>query len=218
MKNMTRVSDNLAAMQKKFAAAAAKEPETGFLPILKFVREGEWQLGKDRDEITLGTRFVIRATSMQEGWIGWQNGKVVGEKMRPVSGVPIDDITLEPISKITKKDGWQEQKSFEGKFLNSGTDAVYKTTTHGGKQIAISVLHAIVAQMTVYPTFPNPVVELGAGSYTHPEHGKTYKPELEIIDWMAVDSAALLSETDDAVALPMMEEGEEEYIDPDDLY
>jgi len=207
--NTPAVAGAIQEMQKRFTAAADKAPESTFLPILKFTRRGDWVLGKDADEVTEGTVVVLRTDSIREGWLGWQNGKVVGEKMQPVSGADVNDIPREDIVKVTKKDGWALQYSVEGKLKTGHPAFVYKTTTHGGKTAMTTLIQQISQQFRVNQQYINPVIELNVDSYVHPEYGETFTPELDIIDWMAIDSTDLLSEKPEDQIEYTMGEGQE---------
>lgn len=181
--------------QRNIAAAAEKQVlEVGFTPILKFHKHGKWLLGADKDNVTPGAQFVIRSASIQEGWIGWQNQKVVKEIMRAISGESVEDIHREPIAQIQDGDGWYEQYAFEGKFLADGNPAVFKTSSQGGKGAVFSVIKEIAVAFKDHPAFLNPVVALEVVDYKHPKWGTIYKPEFEVITWMANDSEELLSQ------------------------
>jgi len=189
--------EHLDKFKQQVTKAAEQAPTSSFRPILKFTKQGEWVLGKERDEVTMGTRLVIFGPSMQEGWIGWQNGKVVGEKMHPVGEVNVENIQLEEIAKIQNSDGWYRQVSLEMKFL-AGADnlqVLWKASTAGAKEAFYDVVRSIAAQFMVSQDFINPVIELDNSSYQHKSYGTIYKPQLNVVDWMSFSSPDLFSKT-----------------------
>lgn len=199
---------NLEAFKKNILDTAIKTPRTSFKPILKFAKHGQWILGQDKDEVTLNAKVAVWAPSLLEGWIGWQNGKVVGEHMRPVSGENIELIEREPIDEITKSDGWAKQVSFEARFLDSDQlEVIYKASSDGGLDAFYDLVRKIGAQFGNSSEYINPVVQLSRTSYVHKEFGLIYKPEFKVVDWMSLTSPTLYSQADK----PQLE------IDPDNL-
>jgi hypothetical protein len=188
-------TENLAQFKKQVTASAQNAPVQSFKPIIKFTKAGDWVLGKDRDEITPGTRLVVFGPSMQEGWLGWQNGKVVGEKMRPISGTDVDDIEREEIAKIAPNDGWYRQIGLEMKF-QEGPDklqVLWKASTAGARDTFYRLVRSIAGQFLLSEEYVNPVITLDRSSYQHQTYGTIYKPELTVVDWMSFKSDQLYS-------------------------
>jgi hypothetical protein len=186
---------NLEAFKKNVINAAIKTPRSRFKPILKFAKHGQWILGKDKDEVTLGERVAIRAPSMLEGWIGWQNGKVVAEKMAPIGSQDIKLDDLEPIAPVNRADGWYRQVSFDARFIEADDqlEVNYKASSDGGRDSFYELVHKIAIQFDVDENFINPVVKLSRSSYQHKEYGLIYKPQFEVVDWMSLHSTELYS-------------------------
>lgn len=199
---------NLDAFKRNVNDTVAKTPRTTFKPILKFAKHGQWILGRDKDEVTLNAEVAVWAPSLLEGWIGWQNGKVVGEEMQAISGADIESIKRNPIDPVQKSDGWHKQVSFEGRFLKGDkTEFNYKASSGGGRDAFYELVYEIANQFDKSPDFINPIVQLGRDSYTHKEYGVIYKPAFFVVDWMSLTSTMLYSDTQ------LLEEG----IDPQDL-
>lgn len=185
---------NLEIFKQNVIDTAVKTPRSSFKPILKFAKHGQWVLGSDKDEVTLDTKLAVWSPSLMEGWIGWQNGKVVNEHMRPISGSNIDLIEREPLEELSESDGWFKQVAFEGRFTAADTiEVIYKASSGGGRDAFYELVRKIGMQFNKDSDYINPVISLSRESYTHKQFGVIYKPQFVVQDWMSVSSTALYS-------------------------
>lgn len=172
-------------------AALGATAMDGGKQYLKMTKAGEWLFGADDTEVEAGEQFAINPMSMQHGYIGWKTATVVGEHMVSLfSGESIDPAKLAPIQQETEMDGWSKQLSVELKSMSDGTELVFKTTSHGGKNALAKLSNSIARRIAADPVHYVPVVELSSSSYKHKTYGTIYNPVIEIVGWVDVNGKA----------------------------
>ena len=188
---------NLPADPKQFAQGLQNfadniNTNTGEAWII-FSKQGVWTIGQDRMEIKPDEQWAVNPQAFKHGYIGWNDGKKVGEVMAP-HGTPIDQSTLDPIKSDKDEDGWKAQLSVHLKSLSpGGGDGVYSTGTYGGLQAVKGLVQAIVAQFDVDPAHAVPIVHLNTDSYKHRRYGEVFTPVIEVVGWTDMDGGATAS-------------------------
>ena len=158
-------------------------------PWVIFSKAGVWTIGQDRVVIKPDEHWAVNPQAFKHGFIGWNDGKKVGEVMAP-HGTPIDQSTLEPIKSDKSEDGWKPQLSLDVRSLADGTEGTYSTGTYGGLQALKGLVEAIVAQFNVDAAHAVPVVCLKTDSYKHRRYGDVFTPVLEVVTWVDMDGNA----------------------------
>lgn len=193
---------NPAGMAQSLARVGSASRNIGGGMFLRFTKTGEWVFGVEQDEVEDSEQFAVNPMSFTNGYIGWENGSVVGEHMCSVmDGMPCTQADLETIEGKGQSDGWSAQLGLTMKSLDEKEpiELKYNATSRGGKQ-AISVLaDAIAARMIDVPESCIPIVELDSDHYKHKQYGKIYTPLLRVVAWADMN-AVIIEEVDEEEA------------------
>lgn len=221
---MTKPSNNaLAAAQAlkgKLAKVAANIPANGSSQYLRMLQDGNWVFGAENTEIAKGKdELAVNPLSIKQGFVCWTDygkddkraNEVLDEKMYPLGAdVPLKSEMPEQAFP------WSEQYSFELRIMtgkHKGKQMLYKSTSVGGLNMIKAIIDQIMAQLdSDEPEYMVPVVTLDVDSYQHKKWGKTYTPEMNIVDWVTMDDPTMTaaSTLDEKPAEPEPEEVEEE--------
>ena len=162
---------------------------------------GVFTVGADRDLVNYGTRFAVNPNSIKSGWICWNNGEVVDEKMFVVAeghDIPTHASQLPDHSPYGRQsDGWSRQLSCEMRNVETGQEIEFKVKGAGCREMA-KIIQAYGRRMVeVGDASGVPVIELGAYSYMPKDKsfGQKFVPTLEIVEW--ADEAELMAGLDD---------------------
>jgi hypothetical protein len=196
---------SIAAMRSQMANYRQNMPvQVGRTQFLKFAK-GDWLYGKDDNEILPNSRFVIAADSLGHGYKAWHERKVAHEVRRKVfEALPAIDELPDVETDIDKDTGAPRGYQFQVGFVlaciegpTKGMTFQYWTETHGGIGAHTAIVEAVITQLALDPSTPNPIVKLGVNSYAHSkvEFGRVKIPVFEIVGW-----------TGDGVAAPAKEE------------
>lgn len=207
-----------------FAAAAAEMGAINGHFLTFDGNEGKFEYGPKDDvkELDSGTQLVCNMATFKRGYICWNDGEVVDEKMVGVlEGKPCSAAELPDHGPYEdeEKDGWREQNSVEFRDLDTGELFQFKTTARGGLRGMKNLMDAFAK---VYRTKPNqvPVVELGEHSFDakvmnektgkKKSVGKKYAPVLSIVGWIPAEEYFGLVEKGDALAASDSGEAEDD--------
>lgn len=158
------------------------------MPMMLFKardNNGTWQYGSKKIIPEVGSRWAANPGTFQRGVICWGEGnKKLGEHMRPVS-LPMIDVTTLPDLGFP----WQEQWSVNMKCLNgadAGAEVVFKMATVGGVQAIVGLLDVVRDRLNggQHEGKVVPIALLEKYSYPHNQYGKTWAPQLTLVDWM----------------------------------
>lgn len=188
----TSALPSLDDLQQGVASAAAQMAVQGGDTILRFNRQGEWLYGVDSTEVEEGSQWAINPTGIRHGWIRWGDARVLGEQTVPINqprpakpAVP-DDGEVNEHGKIRD---WDELYSFPLVCLtgeDEGTEVVYSTTSHGGKQAVKDYLTRLHGQVARGGDEIVAVVQLENSSYKHKKYDKIYTPEFKFLRWLSI--------------------------------
>jgi hypothetical protein len=163
------------------------------LPMLQFKREGSgtWMFGQKKTVVEAGSHWAVNPSTFKQGYICFNDAnKPAGEHLAPVSQ-PMPEVTTLP----DKGFPWQEQWAVNMKCVD-GTDAgievVFKTATDGGIKAVVELINKVRDRLNGGEHGGNvvPIVQLEKDSYPHPEHGRTWIPVFNIVDWMSLGGPA----------------------------
>jgi hypothetical protein len=167
--------------------AAAPSVDVGDFQFLKMDKGGTWIYGADEIEPEADARFVIDPSSYAQGFIAWDDGELVDEKMaiageQPITRGDLPDVGAE----------WNVQFGFALLGLDGddeGVQLMYKASSRGGKQAINALIDEVIKRGKEGKQDLCPVVELANDSYRHKKYGKIYTPEFNIVEWTTVEAA-----------------------------
>jgi len=173
-------------------AAYGQEAASGGA-FLKFSK-GEWLLGQNDDEVTLGRKLVANMEDMSVGWIRWADGKpaerrlgLLAQGFRPERRDELGymDQELWDIDEASgkPKDPWNFTNEIPMADPETGEQMTFSASSKGGIGAIGNLCKAYGKERGARIGFV-PVIELGRDSYKHPTYGKTYVPVVTIVDWM----------------------------------
>jgi uncharacterized protein DUF2800 len=136
----------------------------------------------------LARSFTVALEAFQGGDGG--DKKPLDERLMSVSQ-PRPDLTTLPDHGFQ----WSEQWAVGMKCISgadAGTEVIFKTNTIGGTQAVVGLLEEVRTRLNggQHAGKVSPIVRLEKYSYPHPEHGRTWNPQMTIVDWMAMDGPA----------------------------
>lgn len=165
-------------------------------PYLRLLKDGSWVYGQENVEVEANSEWAVNPLSLMHGFVVWSDYKkksneILGEVMVPAAqALPARSDLRETTDDEGNKCDWNQQLSMQFQCLTGediGTQVLYKTTSVGGMNACKALINAIVKQLETDPENPVPVVTLESSHYNHTKYGKTYVPELTIVDWVPLD-------------------------------
>lgn len=180
MSNELAKLDEFATGLEVVASVELNRGAAGGLPILKLSKHGTWEYGREGIEPDSASVWAWNPLSMQHGWVCWGDGAKEGELMGPIQA------KLPPAPDPT----WQKQYSVQ-LLCVAGPDkdeaVLYIGTSSGLLDAFSGMVKGIIRQIrTKEPSVP--LVKLGTSHYQHKKYGKIFKPELEVVAWVAPDA------------------------------
>lgn len=173
-----------------FAAYGQEAAQGG--AFLKFSK-GEWLLGQNDEEVTLGRKLVASMEDMSIGWIRWDDGKPAerrlgllsqGFKAEPRDQLGYTDQSLWDTDENNKpKDPWNFTNEIPMADPETGEQMTFSASSKGGIGCIGNLCKAYGRERAARAGLV-PVLELGRDSYMHPIYKKTYVPVLTIVSWM----------------------------------
>jgi hypothetical protein len=163
------------------------------LPMLQFKREGDgtWAYGQRRTIIEDGSRWCVNPLSCRYAYVCFGDGnKRLGERLVSVSQ-PMPDVAELP----DKGFPWVPQWCVNLKCLSgadAGIEVTFKSTTDGGIKSIASLIEAVRDRLNggQHDGKVSPIVLLHKDSYPHPQYGRVWIPNPEIVDWMPLSGPA----------------------------
>jgi hypothetical protein len=161
--------------------------------LLTFAK-GEWQRGKEKDEVAEGTRIIVHMHSVLDGWVRWQGGKPVeqimgakaeGFRLPDRETLGYDDEKQWPRNEDgSPRDPWVRSNQFLCKEEDTGDIMTFSSSSQGGVN-AVKKLCGEYSEGAVEHEDMWPVAELTTDFYWHKDktRGKIYVPKFEIVDW-----------------------------------
>ncbi len=160
----------------------------GDFMYLKMSKTGDWVYGSDETEVSDNSAFVIDPNSYAQGYVAWDDGELVDEKMAVAGSPPVLQADLPDISPVK----WDVQVAFALKGIEGaeeGIQMLYKTSSRGGKSAIAELLSKIIARGQAGETDICPIVVLDKSSYKHKKYGKIFTPILTIDEWCDLPEA-----------------------------
>lgn len=192
---------SLQSLRAGLANVAATTPQRVREPYLRMGKDGIWVYGADNIEVEEGSKWAVNPLSLRHGYSCWTNypegsrkkNELLGEAMVPAASAKPDRSSLEKFDSGHKDRAgnpiywlWNDQVSVTLMCISGedkGTTVLYKTSSVGGLGAMGDLIAAIMAQLDSDPNSPVPVVLLDSDSYVHKNYGKTYTPDIKIVEW-----------------------------------
>jgi hypothetical protein len=175
--------------------------------LMKFVK-GEYQVGKDKQKIKLGSRFVAAMDSLSTGYIRWLDG-LPTKKRRPIiappkisrNDLPDNESDLwERDDNGDPKDPWEPMSSLTLADPETGKVYTFETASRGGR-VALDGLRVAYGRVLHQRPSEHPLIELQAGGYdSGKKHGYVHEPVLKIVGWVAKDASEITEVVEPRVA------------------
>jgi hypothetical protein len=158
----------------------------GAVRLLKFAK-GDWKIGADPAN---GKVMLALADQLRHGWIKFESGKLVAERMGKVAdGYEVD--MREDLGDDNKldwdldqggrpRDPWVFQYLLPMLDKETGAPCVFSATSKGATD-AVQMLADTFAQNV--QRLGRPYVRLDVGSYKHRNFDKVIIPVLTVLDW-----------------------------------
>lgn len=184
MSNDLAKLDEFATALEVVASVELNRGAAGGLPILKLTKGGAWEYGKEGIEPDEKSVWAWNPLSMRHGWVSWGEGIKEGELMVPITAALPKDLPPAP------GQPWQKQYSVLLQAVagdDTGEAVLYVGTSSGLLDAFGDMAKAIIGQIRKGPPSV-PLVRLGASHYQHKKYGRIYKPELEVVAWVAPDA------------------------------
>lgn len=183
MSNLPANLQNLVTDLEK--AKQATPADSGDFQFLKMDKSGTWLYGADDIEVDSQSEFIIDPATYAQGFIAWDDGELVDERMA-VAGA-------EPITRTDLPDVGAEWNSQVGVALlgiggdDNGEQLMYKTSSKGGRGAISDLIDEVIARAKSGEPDICPVVVLENEWYRHKKYGKIYKPVFNIVRWASAD-------------------------------
>jgi hypothetical protein len=187
MSNTPAVITNLIS-NLEVASKATPQSDGGDFMYLKMTKAGEWCYGADETEVASDSAFVIDPNTYAQGYVAWDDGELVDEKMATAGQPPIAMSDLPALAAGVK---WDSQVAFGLKGIDSteeGIQMLYKVSSRGGKQAVADILAKIIERGRNGESAVCPIVYLDNSSYKHKKYGKIYTPILAVDEWIDLPS------------------------------
>ena len=181
-------------LKGKLRQTRAQIPDQIAGAYLRFLQDGSWVFGSDSVDVT-DEKVAVNPLSIQIGWTCWTDHKAEHGKTLKNECLGEDMVGLGE-AQTPKRElpdygwPWREQVSVDVKVLtgpSKGHQLTYKTSSVGGLRALNALIDQIMLQIDEDPAHIVPQVELGGDHYNHKTWGRTYTPELRIVDWLTLD-------------------------------
>jgi len=201
---MSNLPANLQNLQTNLEQTKAAAPvETGDFLFLKMDKAGDWIYGADEIEVASDSKFVIDPATYAQGFIAWDDGELVDERMA-LAGEP--NILRDDLPDVGVD--WNAQCGFAllgltGEDVN--VQLMYKASSKGGRTAIGKLIQEVINRLKEGHADACPVVTLDSDSYRHKKYGKINTPIFNIVDWTTVEAVQPSAEAEE----PEEEEEEE---------
>jgi len=160
-------------------------------------QKGAYNAGAEGVEIPIGTHMLANLPLVENGWLKWQGGTVVEQRMQLVSDgsypyredLPDLDSRLWEVDEATGRpmDPWVESYKLPLRDVETQQDYSFSTSSFGGRKAVGQAIwtwrKAVKAGQTGCP-----IIVLGTDTYKHRKYGLVHFPVLPIVGWEGEDT------------------------------
>jgi hypothetical protein len=177
----------------KYGQAATQRNIVG--ELLRFNKFGDFVHGSYDDELKCGTHLAAHMHTLTIGWQKWQNNRpaeaamgLLAEGFEPPQRSALGDLDQSQWEKDgdgKARDPWQFSNLLVLSDPKSNELFTFTTSSRGGLGAIGELAKAYSNHLRVAPD-EVPIVELGMGSYKHPnkEYGEIRFPILKQVNWI----------------------------------
>jgi hypothetical protein len=153
-------------------------------PMLRF-KEGEYLVGEDK--ISLGREYLVHPLDWTRGWVKWEDGIIVDQRMVRVA----DDIKLPTREELgdndeslwkEEKDPWVFQNILPMDDLETREYMIFVTSSVGGKVAVETLCNSVVRAYKKGRQFGLPVIGLATKPFPT-KFGTKPRPHFPIVRW-----------------------------------
>ena len=153
-------------------------------PMLRF-KEGEYLVGEDK--IPLGREYLVYPLDWTRGWVKWEDGIIVDQRMVRVA----DDIKLPKREELgdndeslweEEKDPWVFQNILPMDDLETREYMIFVTSSVGGKVAVETLCNSVVRAYKKGRQFGLPVIRLATKPFPT-KFGTKPRPHFPIVRW-----------------------------------
>ena len=203
---------NVTSMAQALAVSAGSAGTGGGSDLfMRFTKFGEWVYGSDATEVEEGSLWAVNPTGFTHGFIAWDQDNTfngpTGELMVPATSPMPAQEDLPDVKGSWAKCVGIALRCTSGE--DEGAQAVFKTSSTGGRKAYAELIQAVVAQLGKDSSKPVPLVNLEASSYVHKTYGKIFTPEITVEKWVTMDGLGdddAAEEAGEAASEPQTEE------------
>jgi len=202
------MSNEIALQQERLAGLATAvnktqqtAPRVGTDPFLKMGKDGIWTYGQKDIEVQDGSMWAISPFSYRTGYTCWSDYDDESGKKNENFGKVTVELGAEPVNinnlaqHVDPDSGqtWKWAPVVECELVcisgeDEGTRVLYQTSSTGGLRLMSDYLDKLGTN--IQKNTPVAIVKLDHDHYMHKQWGKTYTPEMEYVEWRALDDAA----------------------------
>lgn len=196
MNEMTTRTSGAVALPEQNAFEQYSEAASGnriIGDLLKFSK-GDWLVGREGDEVAIGTRYVANVLDLKVGYMKWVDGKPVENRMGRVMDrfmPPVrsslgdtDEEEWETDQDGNPRDPWQLTNTLILKADDSDELFTFSTSSKGGIGAIGKLAGEFGKHMRARPN-ELPIIALDVDSYKHSDksRGRIKVPVLKVVGW-----------------------------------
>lgn len=162
--------------------------------FLKLAKYGEWLYGANATKAESTSVWACNPFSARKGYVAWEQRKVAGEKMVPVSAPDVD------VHALQAGLDWSYQLGIDMVCVSgpdNGASVSYSATSRGGRVALDKLFNEIADKVDAGDPSVVPLIHLLVDSYEHPQYGKIFTPILEITDWREIEDTSPVEEEEE---------------------
>lgn len=153
-------------------------------------KTGRYSVGRDKDEMDPGDKFVLDPSGNRRGWICWKGSKPVDRVdwsiFSPEQAVEEHELEDHGPYRANSGDGWSVQRSFMAKGLE-GLQIQFSTSSVSGNNAIADLWNEISGRMRAAEPF-FPVISFDMEEFTAQEQ-TNFKPVFNIEAWVTGEAA-----------------------------
>jgi hypothetical protein len=154
-------------------------------PLLRF-KKGKYFIGGE--EIPLGRQYIVYALDWVRGFVKWENGAIVTDRLGRVA----DGFVLPERSElgdtdehawVDGKDPWEFQNMLPLEDVRTGEFVVFVSPSFGGKIAVEKICNRVARDLKAGRDRGSPTIELAVGVIKTTEFGDVPRPDFVIVGW-----------------------------------
>jgi hypothetical protein len=170
-------------------------------PLLRF-KKGKYLVGDD--EVALGREYIAYPLDWTRGWVKWQQGGIVAERLGRVADgfLPPERDELGDNDKSTWEDGndpWALQNMLPLEDAETGEFLVFVSSSFGGKLAVEKLCNRVARDLKAGRDRGLPTIGLAVSQFSTKGFGEVQRPDFVIVGWEHDKQEQVLPPTDNAL-------------------